>query len=185
MKDSNQNQKTVVTSKWAERGWLRNITGWAFLAAAVGAFLEAVIVRPAGEGTIGLIPLYFGIPIGSVGLVLILRMNEGWMAAILAAAGFAGFIFFMVTYPDHPEGWIGLVLVGTAHLFIPFPGRLVAVLWIAAGILAFPEFYVRPWGMIDGWNLFTVAAAASGLFILWGKKSISPKDRAALREDLL
>ncbi len=146
------------------------------MAAAVGAFLEIVITRPPGEGTIGLIPLYLGIPIGAVGLVLILRKDEGWLPAAFAATGFAGFIYFMGTYPDHPEGWIGLVLVGTSHLFIPFPGRLAAVLWVSAGVLAFPEFHARAWGGVDGWNLFTTATAVSGVFVLWGKKPADTRE---------
>jgi hypothetical protein len=83
----------------------------------------------------------------------------------------------MGTYPDHPEGWIGLVLVGIAHLFIPFPGRFVAVLWVAAGILAFPEFRASPWGAVDGWNLFTAATALTGAYVLLGRVdlSISPE----------
>ena len=165
------NQEATITTKWAAGGWLRNVTGWALIAAAVGALLEAVIVRPSGEATIGLVPLYLGMPIGAVGLVIILRKTEGWAAAVTAAAGFAGLLYFMGTYPDHPEGWIGLVLVGTAHLFVPFPGRFAAVLWIAAGVLAFPAFHARPWGVVDGWNLFTAAAAASGAFVLWGRKA--------------
>jgi hypothetical protein len=170
MDTTTQKLKSRDSTRWATGVILRNITGWAFLAAAIGALLEVILVPPSGGGTIGLIPLYFGIPIGAVGFVIILRKSEGWAAAVTAAVGFSGFIYFMGTYPDNPEGWIGLVLVGAAHLFIPMPGRIASILWVSAGILAFPHFHASDWGFISGWNLFIAAAAATGLIVLLGKK---------------
>jgi ABC-type multidrug transport system permease subunit len=170
MEDKQKADKSKIEKKWAPGKWLRNITGWAFIAAAIGAYLEAVLPQLPGGGTIGLIPLYLGFPIGSVGFVLILRKTEGWIAAVLAAVGFSGFAYFMGTYPDHPEGIIGLVLVGTAQIFIPLPGRLIAVLWIAAGIFNLREFHFRTWGVVDGWLVFTAATALTGIYVLLGQK---------------
>ena len=79
---------------------LRNITGWALLAAVAGTFFDALACDGCPEGSIGLIPLYIGFPIGSVGLVLVFRKVAGWVPTILAALGLAGILFFMFSYPN-------------------------------------------------------------------------------------
>lgn len=152
---------------------LRKITGWALLAASVGTFYDAYASYGGAQGSIGLIPLYLGFPIGSIGLVILLRHVAGWTPAILAAIGLAPFLNFMGSYPNGAEGWIGLALFGFAHLFLPLTVRLASVLWIAAGILGFPEFGQGSWGLISAFTVFGAACAASGAFILWGFRSAS------------
>lgn len=147
---------------------LRKITGWALLAASAGTFFDAYASLDYPQGSIGLIPLYIGFPIGSIGLVILIRQVAGWTPAILAGIGLAPFFYFMGEYPNGAEGWIGLVLYGIAHLFLPLIGRFPAVLWIAAGLLGFPEFGQGSWGPISAFTVFGAAIAASGIFVLWG-----------------
>jgi hypothetical protein len=151
---------------------LRYITGWALLAAAAGTFFDAYTCDGCSQGSIGLIPLYIGFPIGSVGLVLVFRKAAGWAPALLAAIGLAGILIFMFSYPNRAEGMIGAILVGIAHLFFPLYGRLASVLWVSAGILGFPAFNTASWGPIDGFTMFGAATAASGAFVLWGWRSM-------------
>ena len=150
---------------------LRRITGWALLASSLGTFYDAYACSGCAQGSIGLIPLYIGFPIGSIGLVILIRKVAGWRPAILAAIGLAGFFIFMFSYPNGVEGWIGLVLFGMAHLFLPLVGRFPSVLWIAAGLLGFPEFGQGSWGPISAFTVFGAATAASGVFVLWGLRS--------------
>jgi hypothetical protein len=152
---------------------LQKITGWALLAASVGTFYDAYASSSGAQGSIGLIPLYLGFPIGSIGLVMVIRKIAGWLPALLAAAGLVGVFIFMGSYPNGAEGWIGLVLIGFALLFLPLPGRLASVLWIAAGILGFPKFGQGSWGLISAFTVFGAACAASGAFVLWGFRSAS------------
>ena len=152
---------------------LQRMTGWALLAASVGIFYDAYASSGGAQGSIGLIPLYLGFPIGSIGLVILIRQVAGWTPAILAAIGLAPFLYFMGSYPNGAEGWIGLVLFGFAHLFLPLTGRLASLLWIAAGILGFPEFGQGSWGLISAFTVFGAACAASGAFVLWGFRSAS------------
>lgn len=152
---------------------LRRITGWALLAASVGTFYDAYASSGGAQGSIGLIPLYLGFTIGSIGLVMVIRKIAGGLPALLAAAGLVGFFIFMFSYPNGAEGWIGLVLFGFAHLFLPLTGRPASVLWIAAGILGFPEFGQGSWGLISAFTVFGAACAASGAFVLWGFRSAS------------
>ena len=77
---------------------LRYITGWALLAAAAGTFFDVFACDGCAEGSIGLIPLYIGFPIGSVGLALVFRKVAGWVPTILAALGLGGILFFMFSY---------------------------------------------------------------------------------------
>lgn len=147
---------------------LRKITGWALLAASAGTFFDAYASSGGAQGSIGLIPLYLGFTIGSIGLVILIRQVAGWTPAILAAIGLAGFFIFMFSYPNGAEGWIGLVLFGIAHLFLPLVGRFPSVLWIAAGLLGFPGFGQGSWGPISAFTVFGAATAASGVFVLWG-----------------
>lgn len=151
---------------------LRYITGWSLLAAAAGIFYDAYVCDGCSQGSIGLIPLYIGFPIGSVGLVLVFRKFVGWAPAVLAALGLAGILIFMFSYPNNAEGMIGAILVGIAHLFLPLSGRLVSVLWVAAGILGFPAFNTASWGPIDGFTMFGAATTASGVVVLWGWRSM-------------
>ena len=153
---------------------LRRITGWSLLAAAAGTFYDAFMCDGCAQGSIGLIPLYLGFPIGAVGLVLIFWRVVGWVPALLAASGLAGILFFMFSYPNGAEGWIGAILLGIAHLFLPLSGRLASVLWVAVGILGFPEFGARSWGPIAAFTVFGAATAASGAFVLLGLKSAAP-----------
>lgn len=154
---------------------LRNITGWALLAAAAGTFFDAFACDGCPDGSIGLIPLYIGFPIGSVGLVLVFRKVAGWVPTILAALGLAGILFFMFSYPNGAVGWIGAILIGIAHLYLPLTGRFASVLWVATGILGFPEFGSPSWGPIAAFTVFGAATAASGAFVLWGLKSGDPE----------
>lgn len=146
--------------------WLRQITGWALIAAGIGVFIDATLCNGCTEGTFGLVPLYLGFFIGSISLVILLNKILGWLPALLAALGVAGILYFMGSYPNGAEGWIGGILVGLAFLFLPLSGRFIAVLWVAIGILGFPEFHARPWGVISAFTLFGVANAITGLFIL-------------------
>jgi hypothetical protein len=154
---------------------LRRITGWALLAAAAGTLFDAFACDGCADGSVGLIPLYLGFPIGSVGLVIIFRKVAGWVPALLAAVGLAGILFFMFSYPNGAEGWIGAILIGIAHLFLPLPGRFASVLWVAVGILGFPEFGEPSWGPISAFTVFGAATAASGAFVLWGLPSPDPE----------
>ncbi len=150
-----------------------NVTGVAWLAAAVGVLIEVVYhefvcVVCAGEATIGLIPLYLGFPIGAIGFVILLRRKAGWIPAFLGAAGLVGVLYFMFSYPDGATGWIGALFVGMAHLFLPLPVRFAAVLWIVTGVLGFPEFGSPTWGWISAFSVFGAATAYSGAFAIWG-----------------
>jgi len=150
---------------------LRYITGWALLAAAAGTFFDAYACDGCTEGSIGLIPLYIGFPIGSVGLVLVFRKVAGWVPSILAALGLGGILFFMFSYPSGAEGWVGAILIGMAHLYFPLTGRFASVLWVATGILGFPEFGSPSWGPIAAFTAFGAATAASGAFVLLGLRA--------------
>ena len=150
---------------------LRNITGWALLAAAAGTFFDAYTCDGCAEGSIGLIPLYIGFPIGSVGLALVFRKVAGWVPTILATLGLGGILFFMFSYPSGAEGWIGAILIGVAHLFFPLPGRFASVIWVATGILGFPAFNTATWGVISAFTAFGAATAASGAFVLLGLRA--------------
>lgn len=150
---------------------LRYITGWALLAAAAGTFFDAYACDGCAEGSIGLIPLYIGFPIGSVGLVLVFRKAAGWVPAILAALGLAGILFFMFTYPSGADGWIGAILVGAAHLYFPLTGRFASLLWAATGILGFPEFGSPSWGPIAAFTMLGASSAASGAYVLLGLRT--------------
>ncbi len=72
--------------------------------------------------------------------MLVFRRVVGWLPALLAAVGLAGILFFMFSYPYGAEGWIGAILIGIAHVFLPLSGRFASVLWVSVGILGFPEF---------------------------------------------
>ena len=135
-----QRDKLVLSTKDGEgKGVagvvLRRITGWSLLAASAGIIFDAVACDGCAKGSIGLIPLYLGFPIGSVGLVLVFRKVAGWVPTLLAAVGLAGILFFMFSYPNGAEGWIGAILVGIAHLFLPISGRFASVLWGCGGHL--------------------------------------------------
>jgi hypothetical protein len=147
---------------------LRRITGWAWLAAAAGTFYDAFACDGCAGGSIGLIPLYVGFPIGAIGFVLFMWRAVGRVPAALTAAGLAGILFFMFSYPNGAEGWITAILIAIAHLFLPLAGRFATVLWVATAILGFPEFGAPQWGPITAFTMFGAATAASGAFVLWG-----------------
>jgi hypothetical protein len=151
---------------------LRNLTGWTLLAASVGIFFDAITCGGCAQGSIGLIPLYIGFPIGSVGLVLITKKVAGWIPTLFAAFGVFGILLFMFSYPEGAEGWLGAIFIGIAHLFFPLSGRFASVLWVAVGILGFPEFGAASWGPVSAFTVFGAATAASGIFVLWGLKPI-------------
>ncbi len=155
--------------------WLRQITGWALIAAGIGVFIDATLCNGCTEGTFGLVPLYLGFFIGSISLVILLNKILGWLPALLAALGVAGILYFMGSYPNGAEGWIGGILVGLAFLFLPLSGRFISVLWVSVGILGFPEFHARPWDMINAFTVFGVANAITGLFILFALPSPKAK----------
>ena len=119
---------------------LRWITGWSLLAASAGTFFDAYVCNGCPEGSVGLFPLYLGFPIGSVGLVIVFKKVAGWIPALLAALGLSGMLYFMFAYPHGARGWAGAIFIGTAHLFLPLSGRFASPLWVAAGMLGFPEF---------------------------------------------
>jgi hypothetical protein len=144
------------------------ITGWAMLAAAFGILLEIVIPRPPGEGTIGLIPLYIGFPIGAVGFVIVLWKKTGLFSAIIAAIGLTGILYFMFAYPNGVQGWIGGFFLGIACLYLPLAYRFATLAWVAVSLLGLPEFYARAWGFIDAFSMFGIGTAISGAYILWG-----------------
>ena len=161
----------VNSGKGSGGSLLQKATGLAWLAAALGVAIEIFYhefycTSCRGDGTIGLIPLYIGFPIGAIGFVWILRRMVGWIPTLLAAIGLAGILYFMGSYPNGAEGWIGAVLVGIAHLYLPFPGRYASVLWIVAGVLGFPGFGAHSWGLISAFSIFGAATAASGIFML-------------------
>lgn len=155
---------------------LQRITGWALLAAAIGTFYDSYASWGTAEGSIGLIPLYIGFPIGAIGLIIVTRKVAGWVPAVLMAIGLAGILYFMFAYPDGVNGWIGGILIGIAHLFFPLPGRFASVLWVVVGILGFPEFGARSWGIITPFTVFGLATAASGAFVLWGMGPVKPEN---------
>lgn len=146
--------------------WLRQITGWALIVAGIGVFVDTLLCNGCTEGTFGLISLYLGFFIGSISFVILLNKIVGWIPALFAALGVAGILYFMGSYPNGAEGWIGGILMGLAFLFLPLSGRFISVLWVSVGILGFPEFHARPWGMINAFTVFGVANAITGLFIL-------------------
>ena len=155
---------------------LRLVTGWALIAAAAGTIFDAYACDGCPQGSIGLIPLYLGFPIGSVGLVIIFKKVAGWMSAALAAVGLAGILYFMFAYPDGVNGWMGGIFLGIAHLFLPIAGRFASVLWVAVGILGFPFFGMpRVLAPIPVFSLFGIATAATGLFVLLGLNSANPQ----------
>jgi hypothetical protein len=147
---------------------MKKITGWAMLAAAIGILLEIVIPRPPGEGTIGLIPLYIGFPFGAVGFVMVMWKNNGWFAAIMAAIGLLGILYFMFAYPNGVHGWIGGFFLGISSLYLPLPYRFAALTWIGVGFWGVPEIYARAWGFLDAFSMFGISTAFSGAYILWG-----------------
>jgi hypothetical protein len=151
---------------------LRLVTGWALVAAAAGTIYDAYACDGCSQGSIGLIPIYLGFPIASVGLVIIFKKVGGWIAATFAAVGLAGILYFMFAYPNGVNGWIGGILLGMAHLFLPLSGRFASVLWVAVGIFGFPYFgMMRALAPVPVFLLFGVATAATGLFVLLGLKS--------------
>ncbi len=159
-------------SKAVPGPWLRHITGWALVAAAIGTFWDEIACGGCPEGSFGLVPLYLGFPIGAFGLALVFRKTVGMIPAVITGLGLAGILVFMGAYPDGADGWIGGVLIGIGHLFLPLSGRFAAVLWVASGVLGFPEFGAGSWGVIRAFSLFGAATAYSGAFVLWGRKWI-------------
>ena len=154
---------------------LRLVTGWALIAAAAGTIFDEYACGGCPQGSIGLIPLYLGFSIGSVGLVIIFKKVAGWMSATFAAAGLAGILYLMFAYPDGVNGWIGGIFLGIAHLFLPLAGRFASVLWVAVGILGFPYVGMpRALAPIPVFSLFGIAIAATGLFVLLGLNSANP-----------
>jgi len=153
---------------------VRLMTGCAFLVAAAGIFFDAYTCGGCSQGSIGLIPLYIGFPIGSIGFVVVIRRAQGWMPALLAAAGLAGIQYFMFTYPNGSDGWIGAILVGMASLFFPLSGRFLSVLWVAVGLLGFPKFGQHAWGVLNAYSLLGAATGSSGAYVLWVLKSQNP-----------
>lgn len=112
---------------------------------------------------------------------MVIRRALGWVPALLAASGLVGILFFMFTYPNGAEGWIGAILVGMACLFFPLTGRFIAVLWVATGLLGFPQFGQHSWGVISAYTLLGAATGSSGAYVLWGLKPATPsfvKDQA-------
>lgn len=150
---------------------LRQITGWALLASAIGTFYDSYACDGCAQGSVGLIPLYIGFPIGAFGLVIVLRRVAGKLAAFLGTLGLAGILYFMFWYPTAGDGWIGGVFIALAHLFLPFSGRFAALSWMAVGVLGFPEFPHRSWGPVEVFQMFGLATALSAAFVLWGLKS--------------
>lgn len=146
---------------------LRLVTGAALVAAAVGIFIDEAMCSGCPEGSIGLIPLYVGFPIGAVGFILFLYRAAGWLPSAIGAMGMAGILYFMFSYPNGADGWIGGVLIGIAHLFLPLGGRFPSVLWVAVGILGFPAFGQHSWGVVSGFTLFGAAILTTGVFVLW------------------
>lgn len=165
----NRKTSSHKSAKWVSNSILRNVTGWALLAAAAGTFYDEAFCGGCSEGSIGLIPLYLGFPIGAIGLIWIFRRSEGWLPALIVGTGLAGILYFMFAYPSGADGWIGGVLIGVGHLFLPLPGRFSAVLWVATAVLGFPEFRAASWGVIDAFTMFGAATAYSGAFILVGR----------------
>jgi hypothetical protein len=151
---------------WNKVKMLKNIAGWAMIAAAVGILLEIVIPHPAGEGTIGLIPLYLGFPIGSLGLVPIIWKRDGWFPAIMAACGLAGILYFMVVYPLGIRGWAGGFFLSIGFLFLPMPYRFAALAWLAIPFLELPILNARNSGLFDGFVMFGIGTALSGMYML-------------------
>lgn len=167
---------------------LRGVTGWSLLVGALGIFVDSWAswyltvdqpqwlidtVAPGGisQGSIGLIPAYLGVTIGSVGLVLVAaRTAPRWVAAVVAA-GVAGLMVFWFSYPDHATlGGLGTIVVGIGMLLLPGWSRLVTPLWVAAGVLGIPEL-VSPgvhWGVVAGFTLTGAAVLATGTYVLWG-----------------
>lgn len=146
----------------------QKITGWAYLAAAVGSFYDLAL---GDSSALGLIFLILGFVIGSIGLVLVFWRTAGKVPALLAAIGLAGYLLFMFSYPNNAEGWIGLVLLGAAFLYFPLAGRFISILWVAAGVLGFPAFTAEDWGLVSAYSIFSVAAAVTGAFVLWGLRA--------------
>lgn len=146
---------------------LHLVTGAALVAAALGTFIDEYTCHGCPEGSIGLFPLYLGFPIGAVGFVLFLRWAAGWVPSAIGAIGFVGILYFMFAYPSGANGWIGGVLIGIAHLFLPLGGRFPSVLWVIVGILGFPEFGQHSWGVVSAFTTFGAATLATGIFVLW------------------
>jgi hypothetical protein len=160
-----KNNSNTFTSRRV--GVLHLVTGAALVAAALGTFIDAYTCHGCTEGSIGLVPLYLGFPIGAVGFVLFLRRAAGWVPSVIGAIGLVGILYFMFAYPSGAKGWIGGVLIGIAHLFLPLGGRFPSVLWVVVGILGFPEFGQRSWGVVSAFTTFGAATLATGIFVLW------------------
>lgn len=165
-----------------DRGELvRKITGWALLASAIGTIYDSYT---GPEASIGLIPLYIGFPIGAIGLVLIYYKLFKWAPTLILSAGLYGILYFMFTYPDGVNGWIGALLIGAAHLFLPLPGRFASIFWIMVGVLGFPEFRAYPLELfLKPYYIFGIATGYTGVFILWGLKSEFPKKEVSGQEN--
>lgn len=146
---------------------LRLVTGAALVAAAVGILIDEATCSGCPEGSIGLIPLYVGFPIGAIGFILFLYRAAGWLPSAIGGMGLAGILYFMFSYPNGADGWIGGVLIGIAHLFLPLGGRFPSVQWVAVGILGFPAFGQHSWGVVSAFTLFGAATLTTGVFVLW------------------
>lgn len=167
MKESSEERPIVVV-----KSALKNVTGWALMAAAVGIFYDEYASRVLGQDvSVGLITAYLGVTVGMVGLVLVVRRLVGGIPAFLAGIGTLGAFVFFYTYPSNATiGGIGSIIVGIALLFLPPAGRLASPLWVGAGVLGIPLLISgRPeWGPVSGFTLLGAALAASGAFVLWG-----------------
>jgi hypothetical protein len=158
---------------WSKGKILKDIAGWAMIAAAIGILLEVVIPRPAGEGTIGLIPLYLGFPIGSLGLVPTIWKRDGWFPAIMTAVGLAGMLYFLFVYPLGVRGWAGGFFLAIGFLFLPMPYRFAALTWLAIPFLELPLLNARNSGFFDGFVMFGISTALSGIYMLIGSEKVN------------
>lgn len=112
-----------------------------FVIAGAGVMVDAL-----WNEHLGIAAMWFGILLGSSGLVLFLRRQAGWWAAGLGLAGVLLILGAENLYPSDAFVWLnafGVLGVGLALLPAGRLARLASVLWLVDGVMKLPAIRAR------------------------------------------
>jgi hypothetical protein len=138
------------------------VSGIFFVIAGAGVMVDAIWHRVLGIGF-----MWFGILLGTTGLVLFLRRQAGWWVAGLGLAGAILLLGAEMLYalPGLAFAWlnaIAVLVIGLALLPAGLLARLASVLWLADGLMKLPV--IR--GNTFGFHAFGLALLVLGC-VLW------------------
>lgn len=147
---------------------LQTIVAWALLATFLGVVLEVILPQENSEGTIGLVPLYLGYPVGGLGFAWILYRRFGPLVGLNSLLGAVGILYFMGAYvtPNANQGFVGGFFHAISCLYLPMPYRLSSLAWLSAGIFGYPVIVALGSNLYNEFVMFGLAAGISGLYLL-------------------